>query len=147
MSWLVLLGTLLGTVIGSIGTIVSQHLAGRAAERRERLARVAEYRTERLRVNELLIDIGQEVERVAVEQSGPSRELHDRLWTMQARLAILAPDRFLEPLREWVDALNHVHWHGPPDGQQVWEYLTGPRARFIEAARVELGTGENGDDQ
>ncbi|MGW5746376.1 hypothetical protein [Amycolatopsis sp. NPDC003861] len=137
-NWLVLIGTLFGTVIGTTGTIASQHLASRAAERRERAARAAGYRAERLHVSEAMIEVGQAIERAAVNRREPSSELHDRLWILQARLAIVASDRLKQTMNEWVIALNRVHWEGAPADQPVWAYLQEPRGRFLDAVSAEL---------
>lgn len=55
MSWIVLVGTLLGAMIGMVGTIASQYLAGRVAERKDQLSRAIEARAERLLAIEAVI--------------------------------------------------------------------------------------------
>jgi hypothetical protein len=137
MSWLVLIGTLLGGATGSAGAITGQYLAGRAAEKRDRWARADMYRDERRVAASSVLDTGQEIERVA-SQPDRSNELIHHLWALHGQLALIASDELKPRLDEYADALNIVFLHGAPDGQPAWKYLQSPRARFLNAARSEL---------
>lgn len=138
MTWLVILGTLLGTVIGSASSLLSQQLASRAAERRERLASEAQHREERRQAIEAFLEAAQEVDRVASHQDDRPPEIIHQLWLRYHRLAILASDQLQGPLKEFADILNLSFWEGTSDGGPLWQHLQGPRDRFGIAARAEL---------
>jgi hypothetical protein len=138
VTWLVLLGTVLGTVIGSTGTLLSQHLASRATEKRERLTREAQRREQRREAIEAFLGAAQEVDRVASHHDERPSEVIHQLWLCYHRLAVLSTEQLQRPLKEFADALNTIFWTGAPDGLEVWEHLHNPRERFGLAARVEL---------
>ncbi|MFI6307059.1 hypothetical protein ACIBCH_34685 [Amycolatopsis thailandensis] len=138
MNWLLVLGTLLGTAIGAAGTIVSQHVAGRSLERRERLVRAAERRTELRTAVEGYLEIYQEMERATADGDERSSELSHRMWFLHNRLALIAPPGITGPLGDLADRLNRAYWKGPPDGELVWDYLHEPWSRFRDAAHAEL---------
>lgn len=138
MNWLLVVGTLLGTAIGAAGTIVSQHVAGRSAERRERLVRAADRRTELRLAVEGYLEVYQEMERATADGDERSTELSHRMWFLHNRLALIAPTGLAGPLGELADRLNRAYWDGTPEGQLVWDYLHEHWARFREAAHAEL---------
>jgi hypothetical protein len=142
MNWLPVVATLLGTVIGTAGTILSQHVEGRSAERRERLLRTAERRTEMRTAIEGFLEVYQEMERATSDGHERSSELVHRMWFLHNRLALIAPPGLTGPLGDFADRLNRAYWNGTPDGRPVWEYLHETRSRFREAARTELNALE-----
>jgi hypothetical protein len=138
MNWLPVVATLSGTVIGAVGTILSQHVAGRAAEHRERLVRAAERRTELRTAIEGFLEVYQEMERAATDDHERSSELSHRMWFLHNRLDLIASTGLSGPLGDLADRLNGIYWNGTPDGRPVWEHLHETRSRFREAARTEL---------
>lgn len=109
MNWLLVVGTLLGTAIGAAGTIVSQHVAGRSAERRERLVRAADRRTELRLAVEGYLEVYQEMERATADGEERSTELSHRMWFLHNRLALIAPTGLAGPLGELADRLNRAY--------------------------------------
>lgn len=142
MNWLPVVASLLGTVVGAVGTILSQHVTARAAERRERLLRAAERRTELRTAIEGFLEVYQEMERAASDGHDHTSELSHRMWFLHNRLALIAPADLRGPLGNLADSLNSVYWNGAPDGRPVWEYLHEPHSRFREAAHIELNALE-----
>ncbi|MEU0885553.1 hypothetical protein ABZ345_43810 [Lentzea sp. NPDC005914] len=134
--------TLLGTVVGAVGTILSQHVAGRATERSERRVRLAERRTELRTAIEGFLEVYQEMERAVSDDHKRSSELSHRMWFMHNRLALIASTDLLGPLGSLADALNRTYWHGTPDGQQAGEYLHEANRQFRRAAHIELNALE-----
>jgi hypothetical protein len=135
---LVVLSGLLGTVVGVAGTLIGQHRATRAAEKRDRAASAAERRTECHQIIESIFHSGQEIERIIAEQSDrPSGPIHG-LWVLYSRLRLVASEQLRGPLDDYADALNRAYRHGTPHDEPAWKYLHGPRERFTQAANSEL---------
>ncbi|MEV5967161.1 hypothetical protein AB0L70_35655 [Kribbella sp. NPDC051952] len=149
MAWLSVLGTLLGAVIGSLTTIVSQRYSQREAERKDRIAQLEAERKDRVaRVAErrdgcheaivAFLEVYQEIESAANNDGPRSEELTRRLWILHNRLALIASGRLSESLGGLADALNSTYWNGAPDGLRAYEHLYEPLKRFRIAARAEL---------
>jgi heme exporter protein D len=146
MTWLAVVGTLLGTVIGVCGTIATQQMAMRAAERRDRSQRLAALRSERKAAVDAFIDAAQEVERVAADSEvadhATKTSVGHRMWIRHKQLALICSDDLNGPLDDLANKLNQTLWHGVADGKPIYEYVGHEMWVFRNAARREIGTSE-----
>jgi hypothetical protein len=97
----------LGTAIGSATTLLSQHFASRATEKRERLARQAQRREHRREAIDAFLEAAQEVDRVANHLADRPPEVIHQLWLRYHRLAVLASEQLQRPLKEFADSLKY----------------------------------------
>ncbi|MEU8112674.1 hypothetical protein [Micromonospora sp. NPDC048947] len=129
LTWVAVIGTLAGTVIGMVGTIVGQQIAAKSAERRERLQRHAALRVERKVAIDLFFEAEQEAERVAADPSQlPNSErglVAQKLWFRHKQLTLICSD----DLRAAADDLSRTCL-GPACGmvpQRGRRYMNSPR--------------------
>ncbi|HEY1175108.1 MAG TPA: hypothetical protein VGF17_03045, partial [Phytomonospora sp.] len=131
-------GTLLGTVVGALGAVMAQHLAVRAAERRDDRHHRAAMRFERKAAIDLFVEVAQEVERVAGSHGVEERSIAgQRLWVAHKQLALICSDDLEAALSALADKLNEVLW-GDLRGTPVWEFTRAETNAFRAAARAEL---------
>ncbi|MEU0601669.1 hypothetical protein ABZ484_26010 [Streptomyces sp. NPDC006393] len=138
MDWLPIAGTLIGTSIGSAGTIITQHVTNRTAERSARRARAERVRAERKAAIEEFIAVYQEIERVISDGDQRPSELIHRMWSLRNNLTLVASRELRDAVDDLANALGDTYWHGTPDGSKPWKHLGGVRHRFLEAAHAEV---------
>ena len=139
MDWLPVAGTLLGTMIGSAGTIAAQHVTSRTLERTARLALTEQIRVERRAVIEEFNQVYQEIEQLLSDRHGerPTEVIH-HMWTLRNKLALVASDELHQAVDELANALGSTWFHGTPDGVPVYEHLGAARRRFHAVSRAEV---------
>jgi hypothetical protein len=142
MTWLAVLGTLLGTIIGAAATLFAQQIAAREADKREQLQRRAALRLERKNQIDAFLDAAQEAERIASNRDHLNYDAITRasnnIWVNHKRLALICSDDLAGPLGEFADALNITLWDGAPEGVSVWKHVADSTWRFRDAARREI---------
>ncbi|MFE3162969.1 hypothetical protein [Streptomyces sp. NPDC059224] len=138
VDWLPVAGTLLGTLIGSAGTIITQYVTNRTVERSARRARAEQVRAERKAAIQDFVEVYQRIERVISDGGDRPSELIHRMWSLRNNLMLVASEELHDAASDLANALGDTYWHGTPDGSKPWKHLGGVRHRFLEAARAEV---------
>lgn len=142
MSWVAVIGTLAGTIVGMVGTILGQRIAAESAEKRERLQRRAALRVERKVAIDLFFEAAQETERAAAE----TRQLSDserglvaqKLWFRHKQLTLICSDDLREAADNLANLLGPCLWHGAPEWKKVFEVTLAESRAFHRIATSEL---------
>jgi hypothetical protein len=139
--------SLVGVLFGGGLSYLVQATVQRRTERTE-LRRLATERAEARRVEQLellreFVRVAQRAERAAEDRDttpswkASAQDALDELWVCERMIHILFGSSLHDLARAYVKALDHVLWQKLEDGA-LWDYLKGPKAAFLAAARSEL---------
>lgn len=131
MTWLAVLGTLLGALIGAGSTFAAAGLQRRTDLRLERKNQI-----------DAFLEAAQETERIAEDRDqcdhSTMARAADKLWLHHKRLALICLPDLVAPLNDLANALANALWEGPPQGVPVWKHIADQNGRFLDAARHEV---------
>ncbi|MET9216230.1 MULTISPECIES: hypothetical protein [unclassified Nocardia] len=133
------LATLLGTLLGVVGTNLTSRSTIKAAERKDLRAQKAELRKERREAADAFAEIYQELEEHLASEDERDRSLIRRMWVAHSRLAFVAGDELQAATTELADRLNEMFWSSEPwSNERFSGELLPVNRRFQEAARTAL---------
>lgn len=142
MSWLPVLGTLLGAVIGATASLTTQRFNLRAADKHEQALRRYEQRGERKAEINAYLKEYQTIERMAGERDlfeypAKSQAAHD-LWAQYNRSWLICSNHLRGALDELTDTITDALWNGTQDDTPIWEYIKEPKMAFLDLAHREV---------
>lgn len=142
MTWLAIVGTLLGALIGAAAALVAQQLAARDAVERERTQRRAAMRVELKERIDSYINAAQETERIAKEREknddAAKNLVHRDLYAANKILGLTCSDQLKVPMDELTDVLVRILWHGPGSPDSLYDQIRLKDGEFHKAAKREI---------
>jgi hypothetical protein len=139
----VVIGTVVGAVVGSGATLLSQFLNLRVSNSQTRVAREDARRAELRQAIRDFLEEAQNVEQQAGyryrnSKSAPDASAH-RLWVFQKQLAVSGSDVLGQTSFAYVWSLDHLLWHDvTAPYKDVWEEMAVTRDPFLKAATTAL---------
>jgi hypothetical protein len=134
MTWLAIVGTLLGALIGAATALVAQQVAARDAVKRERRAEIDK------RISSYIL-MKEEAERIAKardETDAATKDFaHRDLYAAQKILELVCSDELTNSMRALTGKLIEIIWSGLPDGKDFYEHIRPLDKEFIDAAKRE----------
>jgi predicted transcriptional regulator len=143
MSWSAIL-PLVGVLLGTTATLVSQYLSTRLSQREAAARRTSDQRAERKAAIVEFLDAAQRVEHLLdrVDRGGEqdeheAGELMHRLWLSYKCAEIICSAALGQTAQEYSRELHHYVWDGRPEGPASTSKREA-RYAFLDAAAKEL---------
>ncbi|MER7468228.1 hypothetical protein [Streptomyces sp. NPDC097981] len=137
--------TLLGVLLGTMGTLVGQHLATRVEIRRDLQRRVETERAECKEAILIFLAAAQKVELVLDRRSlglptadEPEDQLLHALWLAEKAVELVCSHEVAQAARGYTEALHQIVRDVAANGQVPTKREC--RLAFVEAARIGLGS-------
>jgi hypothetical protein len=135
--------TVIGVGLGSAVALANQLITTGATGRQARRDRLASIRQERKEAILKLLEIAQQVERLAEDRyfrrpvKNPEESTH-RMWVLQKSLDLVATAPLHHAALNYAIRLNAAVYDPLPMGTKIWDFLEEERTPFLEAARQAL---------
>ncbi|MFD0059217.1 hypothetical protein ACFVHR_36460 [Streptomyces sp. NPDC127168] len=152
MTWDAVL-PLFGVLLGAGGSFGVQFLVTRASRAQARLERLASLRSERKESVREFLEAAQLVEHLAerrfrngdLDRAEAESATH-RMWYLQKCIDLVCSPVLREATESYAWRMDEAVYRELPAEGDVWERLKELRDPFLEAARVELGVSDLGDE-
>jgi gas vesicle protein len=141
MTWLAIVGTLLGAMIGAASALFAQQIAARDAVKRERSTEIDR------RISSYIL-MKEEAERIAKardETDAATKDLaHRDLYASQKILEIICSDELRHSMNALTGKLIEVIWRGLPDDKGFYDLIRPLDENFLDAAKREIKRLQDG---
>lgn len=152
MNWTVvgpLIGGLVGALIGATGTVAGQYVGALKNSAASKAGHRLTLRADRRDAVYQFLEVAQAAEKIAESRyegngfdENEARAAMHQVWYRQKCVEVIGSRQLLDACVGYSWRLHHATWAPPSDGTSIWDFMTGPRNEFLQAAKVELDAGD-----